>query len=226
MAKAIPATILRGERKNLEIRVGSDERVVVRAPHGTSEKFIQQVLMKKLLWIKEKQHLVRIEKAKYRPKKFVEGEGFLYLGRFYKLHLHDSLEVPLVFRHNSFSMLRNVDDNAGKLFLDWYIARAERKIGERAKLQAKRIGLQFNSLSITKAEKRWGSCNPQAKTLNFTWRLVMAPIEVIDYIVVHELCHLEHANHSTDFWAKVESIVPDYWVAEKWLDENQTRMVL
>lgn len=223
-SKSIPATIIRANRKNLEIKVCEDEGVIVRAPHKTPDHYIEQVLNKKRLWIKEKQGKVRQQKALHRPKEYVEGEGFLYLGRSYKLRLVPSQEEPLKFFRNAFYLEAPKAREGLTHFTEWYKRKALKKLTERCVFHGKRLGLEFAKVSVTNAEKRWGSCNPKARSLNFNWRLIMAPVEVIDYIVIHELCHLEHPNHSPEFWRKVESISPHYKSSEEWLDKNRVKL--
>ncbi len=94
------------------------------------------------------------------------------------------------------------------------------KITERVKFYAEKTGLKYKSIAISNALHRWGSCSPKGR-LRFTWRLMLAPLEVIDYVAVHELAHLEHKNHSRAFWSKVRQILPDYKKSAAWLKDNQ-----
>jgi predicted metal-dependent hydrolase len=105
-------------------------------------------------------------------------------------------------------------------FERWYRAQAEEVITERVRLFAVRSGLAFQGLRISGAKSRWGSCSSKG-TLNFSWRLIMAPLWVVDYVVVHELSHLVEHNHSKRFWAHVARYFPDYTNARRWLRENQ-----
>ena len=100
-----------------------------------------------------------------------------------------------------------------------YCKLAQQRIPERVKYYSELAGLQPRSVRISKAKKRWGSCGSKG-TLNFAWRLVLAPLEVIDYVVVHELVHLVERNHGRKFWKKVSEIIPGYKVYRKWLRKN------
>ncbi len=96
---------------------------------------------------------------------------------------------------------------------------AKQVIPSRVSQFAQKYGFSYNTVKITSATTRWGSCTSQ-KNLNFTYRLALAPQEVIDYVIVHELCHLRQMNHSSKFWDEVRAIMPEYKKQEKWLKEN------
>ncbi len=104
-------------------------------------------------------------------------------------------------------------------FTNWYKERAYEKIKERVEFYAQKRGLKYNRVNITSAEKRWGSCSAKGN-LNFSWRLIMAPLPVVDYVVVHELVHLIEKNHSKEFWKKVKLFMPDYEKYKDWLKEK------
>jgi predicted metal-dependent hydrolase len=118
-----------------------------------------------------------------------------------------------------FYLSRHRLPEAPAVFEAWYRAQARRLISERVKHYAARNGFAYKRVSITRAKTRWGSCG-SGGTLNFSWRLVLAPLEIIDYVVVHELAHLEVKNHSSVFWEKVEALMPDYKERRKWLKDN------
>jgi len=153
-----------------------------------------------------------------KPKEFVNGEEFLYLGDSYRLVVVENQASPLLF-DKAFFLSQEYLNRAGSIFLDWYKAQARSKITERVNLYLTQTDLKYNRLGITKARKRWGSCG-RNNNLNFSWRLIMAPLRIIDYVVAHEVAHLEHKNHSRRFWNKVSALFPDYKQSRKWLREN------
>jgi len=155
---------------------------------------------------------------KFSPKEFVNGEGFLYLGRYYRLKIVDDQEVPLEFE-NGFYLSRNALPQAREVFIEWYKKMAYKKISERVRWYAQKRGFKYNKINITNAQKRWGSSSSN-RNLNFPWRLIMAPLPVIDYVVIHELVHLEEKNHTKLFWNKVKMLMPDYEKYKDWLKEN------
>jgi predicted metal-dependent hydrolase len=181
--------------------------------------FIEKVVFKKRFWIKEKQEFVRERCKKIAPKEFVNGEGFLYLGEMYKLEFVEVSDTPITF-NNGFEILSNYLDAAKEILFAWYKEQAYQKISERAGWYSSLSGLNYNKIKISDAQRRWGSCSAKGN-LNFSWRLIMAPLRVIDYVVVHELAHIEEKNHSRDFWNKVKIMLPDYEQHREWLKENR-----
>ena len=152
------------------------------------------------------------------PKEYVSGEEFLYLGEPYRLEIEDNQSRPLIL-NGGFHLSRAAVPRAEAVFQRWYRRQALRVMTERAGQYAAGNGFTFSKIKITSARKQWGSCGPKGD-LRFAWRLVMAPLPVVDYVVVHELVHLVHRNHSKRFWAKVKSILPDFRQREDWMDEH------
>ncbi len=103
--------------------------------------------------------------------------------------------------------------------VEWYRKQARQLITARVKHYADLLGLNVNKIRISNARKRWGSCSAK-NNLSFTWRLILAPLEIIDYVVIHELMHIFEKNHSRRFWARVEEFYPDYRKIRKWLKQN------
>jgi len=118
-----------------------------------------------------------------------------------------------------FKLKKSAQPQAASHFERWYKKQARKVLSERVEHLAQKHGFEVNKTRISSARTRWGSCS-QKGTLSFTWRLVMAPLEVIDYVVVHELCHLKEMNHSKASWAQVEAILPDYKKHRSWLKKQ------
>ena len=106
-----------------------------------------------------------------------------------------------------------------KLIRAWYYAEAGKVLAERIAVYAPKLAVNPRKVAVKEPRRQWGSCTRKG-SLNFNWKLVMAPIEIVDYVVVHELSHLRHLNHSRDFWQTVAAIVPDYKQRRKWLKAN------
>jgi hypothetical protein len=148
----------------------------------------------------------------------VNGEGFLYLGKSYRLKIISQGDVPLKL-DTFFFLDQNALKNAKSIFIDWYKNKAKDVLSERVAWYSKKSGIIVKQIKITSANSRWGSCSAKG-TLSFPWRLVMAPVPVIDYVVIHELIHVVEKNHSKDFWDKVHVLMPDYKLKIEWLEIN------
>ncbi len=200
---------VRSKRKTIAIEITREGLVVVRAPLRASRREIDALISSRKSWIERKRNEAR-KKTSAGTRRFVEGEEFFYLGKTYPLSLvngHDG--AKLCFRDGKFLLSADARENARDLFTAWYRARARRYIGDTLPSIAGKLGMSYARVRITSARTRWGSCSSKG-SLNFSWRLVMAPPDIIEYVVVHELVHLKEQNHSSRYWKKVESILPDY----------------
>jgi len=181
---------------------------------------IHKIVQRKLPWILKTQQRA---KEKYRSvikHQFLDGEEFLYLGKLYKLRLIEDPISLLDFNGQEFLLSQLYLARAKVLFQEWYVKKATEIIPTKVKFYAQMAALSYSRISITGATRRWGSCTSK-KTLNFSWRLMMTPQEVIDYVVVHEICHLAELNHSSKFWDRVRALVPDYKQKQLWFRKNQ-----
>lgn len=209
--------IIRTKRKTIALQITDEATLVVKAPLHLKDDAIIEVVKRHRRWIEKKKREIKSREPRFSKKEFVNGEGFLYLGRHYKLTIIDNQESPLIFE-NGFFLSKDVLPKARQVFINWYKKAAHEKIMERVKFYAQKRGFIYDRVKITNAEKRWGSC--ARKNLNFSWRLIMAPLPVIDYVVVHELVHIEERNHSKKFWSKVKLLMPDYEKYKDWLKEK------
>jgi len=208
--------LIRSKRKTIAIMIQRDGKLLVRAPLRVSIVHIQHFINEKTDWILAQQekanaHLVPAHEYK-------DGEIFLFLGKKIPLELADPQKIPLILG-SSFRLKRSEKEQARQVFTRWYQEQARRVIASRVEYFADQYNLSYSRIRLSSARTRWGSCSSKG-TLSFTWRLVMAPQEVIDYVVIHELVHLEIKNHSAAFWAKVQEYVPDYKKKRAWLKTN------
>ena len=210
--------IIRSCRKTLSLEINKEAQLIIRAPHLMPQRSIQRFLTEKESWIKTKQAQQRKRLAEVPKKKFRNGESFLFLGESYELMIQDQWKSKLSFQ-KGFIMCSSVLHKSETFMKQWYREEARRLIGERVDHYATRHNLVYQAIKITSARKRWGSCN-RLKNLSFSWRLIMAPMEVVDYVVVHELAHTREMNHSQKFWKLVEATYPKYKTAEKWLKDH------
>jgi len=221
---ALVDQIIRSKRKTIAIIVHQDGKVIVRAPLRAPERMIHAFIESKSAWINEKK-LQSAQRATPAPRKFAENEKFLLLGREIPLRLAQSQRAALSLDESGFCLAAKAQTRAKVVFEQWYKARAAQVLAERVNLFAKQHGFQYQKIHISSARTRWGSCSSRG-TLSFTWRLVMAPLEVVDYVVIHELAHLKIKNHSPVFWAEVARLMPDYKRQRDWLKKNGQRLTL
>ena len=125
----------------------------------------------------------------------------------------------LLTLNDNFNLSKYCIANAKEVFTNWYKEEAAKVIKSRAEYYAYKYNFQYSKIKISNAKTRWGSCSYNGN-ININWRLIMAPIEVLDYVIIHEFIHLKVDNHSRKFWQQVESIYPDYKKAKKWLKDN------
>ena len=210
--------IVRCRRRSFGLVVGRDATLTIRAPMRASMAEIHRVVREKERWIKRKQEHARKTYLEFKPRNFVSGESFYFLGCQHKMFLVENSDVPLKFDKGFLLSIRH-EGSARKVFADWYRKQAQTLVEESARHYAGLAGLTYAKIKINGALKRWGSCSHNGN-LNFSWRLAMAPLASLDYVVVHELSHLVHKNHSKVFWEKVRSFMPDYKIHEKWLKDN------
>jgi predicted metal-dependent hydrolase len=214
--------LVRSKRRTIALIVTPDSFLTVRAPIRAPVSLIEQFINEKREWIQNT--MARVAARPQEPlKKFVSGDQFLYLGHSYPLIVTDTAK-SLSFR-DEFILSQSKQFMARRLFLSWYRKEAKINIPIRVHEWANRFELKFKSIKITSANHRWGSCSSKGN-LNFTWRLIMTPLWVIDYVIVHELAHLEHKNHSSLFWECVKKMYPHYKEADLWLRENQEKIKL
>lgn len=232
--KIINYNIIRSNRKTLGLEVNLEEGVLVRAPKNTDKDRIKKIVTKKAEWITRKLKEFDEVKPSPAPKEFMSGEKLLYIGRRYRIKLINkdinNVSVKLFQGKFIIEANNNLSDEKRRIKIrneveNWYRKHAKEKITERVNKYIKQVGENPNNIKIKKQKKRWGSCS-SIGNLNFNWKLIMAPMSIIDYIVVHELVHLKYPNHSKDFWNLVEAIIPDYQKKQKWLKINGKRLDL
>jgi predicted metal-dependent hydrolase len=179
---------------------------------------IDEVVREKSDWIRKK-----IAAMKSRPQAvshaYEEGEIFWFLGRPYPLHLDDEPGTG-IRRTDRLCVPRTIKTDIRRGLQHWYMTEAYKEIHSRCMWFSMMTGYSPTSVRITDATGRWGSCNHKGG-LNFSWRLIQAPLEIVDYVIVHELVHLRQPDHSPKFWAKVEALMPDYKRRREWLRENE-----
>lgn len=212
---AIPYTYTLSRRKLLAISVHPDLTVEVRAPLGTSQEAIRERVFKRGAWIRKAWREFELYLPKQPPRRYINGETHRYLGRQYRLRADQGNENSVKCLRGYFRVVTRTEPNPGliKLLLeDWYRNHAHRVFHERL-LECCRLvsleGIDKPPITIRKMRTRWGSCSPKGRvTLNLD--LIKATKECIDYVILHELCHLKIPTHGAKFWQLLAKLMPDY----------------
>ncbi|WP_245592121.1 M48 family metallopeptidase [Clostridiisalibacter paucivorans] len=218
------------DRKTLEIGIEPPDNIKVKAPKIATEEYILRVVKSKAKWITRK--LFEFKDVEYirRKKEYVNGESFMYLGRNYALQIimnKDIKESITRLYQGKFYIETNTknQDKLRQSMERWYREKTLEKAIERIQYYKSYFDLTPNVVRVKEQKKRWASCSSK-RNLNFNWRCSMAPSNVLDYIVVHEMCHMVHFNHSKAFWNLVGKIIPDYKERKEWLRHYGIRMDL
>lgn len=222
-----PVEIIRTDRRRSASIYLDGEGIKVRVPRGLSDGYVRDLIEKKSPWIKRKLREAELAVLP-RPKEFVSGESFSYLGRNYRLKvLHGdppSLKLKGGYLEASISdSSKTGEEEVRSLLLDWYRKHAQQRLEEKTHRYAKILQVKPNFVSVRDYKSRWGSCSTTGD-ISYNWRIVMAPHRIVDYVVVHELCHLLEHNHSAIYWRHVERIIPDFQECREWLKRNSKRL--
>jgi predicted metal-dependent hydrolase len=210
--------IVRSRRRTIALIITPEARVVVRAPRRATAAVINAFVRNQHGWIRKK-----IAEVKARPQAvdytYTEGEVFWFLGRPYPLQIVDDGRAAIE-RTDRLCVSRSLLPGIRTAIKRWYMTEAEKEIHSRCMWYSMMTGYSPASVRITDARRRWGSCTSRGG-LNFSWRLIQAPLGIVDYVIVHELVHLRQPDHSRKFWAAVEALMPDYEPRRKWLRKNE-----
>ncbi len=218
--------IRRPRRKTAAISVKPDGSVRILVPASLPMARVVELVEQKSRWIQNKiDHFEAIKRCE-KHKKYVSGERFTYLGKSYRLEVvegHDSDAVKLISGRFYVSVPPGYKGGHSELIVDrlsgWYQEHAVARLREKARRYAEHMNVAPRSIGVKGYTSRWGSCHPDGRVY-FNWRIISAPHSVVDYVVVHELAHLVHGNHSKKFWKLVERIVPGHVEPKAWLRAN------
>lgn len=238
----IQVHIERSRRKTLCISINKDGSVTVKAPQRIpSDCDIAALVEQKMEWIvKQRERMLEREDMKL-VRRFETDYSFPFLGKECLVEMqngkktsisYDKANGKIIIKTPAFETLQNDYDASesepmiAKLQSDlkkWYKKQAETYITKRVEYYKNIIGVTVNSVSIRSRKTQWGSCDSNGD-ITFSWRLIMARPEAIDYVVVHELCHRRHMDHSREFWNEVQKYMPDFKAQKQWLDENSVNL--
>ena len=221
--KDISYTLTRSKRKTASIYVERDGQVSVLAPQSLTDEGVEKLLDSKLAWIYKNLAEWTDLNATQAEREFVNGESFLYLGRSYRLEKVKEQAVPLLLKNGYFHL--SADAEPEESFKSFYREKGRTKIPERVALYAPKMGVTPREVRVQELQHRWASCSASGR-LSFHWKCMMAPLTILDYIVVHEQAHLVHADHTEALWNQVDKVLPDHRERKQWLRVNGAGMGL
>lgn len=212
------------DRQTTDIVIERDGQISVRPPRRMTPEQVDQTVLAKRMWIYRNLADWRDLNATRVVREWVNGESFLYLGSSYRLQLVAEQDEPLKLKDGRFCLLRSVVERGGaraahEAFQAFYAEKGAPRIADRVVHHAARVGVKPGQTQIKELGYRWASCLKNGD-LYFHWKCLMAPTKIIDYIVVHELCHLHHRDHTDAFWNEVDKVMPDYRERKEWLRQR------
>ncbi len=212
------ATIIRSARHSVGLEITKEGRLLLRVPYGISRAELGSVVVRKENWIRKAQQRVKKEQETHRPLTIKEGAAFLLFGKPCTLHLVTGRGFAL--EKDTLCM----GDGETRETLIVYLSKLLGRILQKeVPFYATRMGIPCPVIKQSKARSRWGYCNYK-RELGFSWPLVFCPRAVIEYVVVHELCHIHNMSHNKAFWQSVAAVLPDYKEREKWLKVHRKVM--
>ena len=215
-------------RKTLGINIDRIKGMTIRVPKGTKKEDVEKALMSKKKWIKRKIIEIGEIKLQDKPKEFVGGESFYFIGRNYKLKViaEDCRDVEVILKDGEFKAyvpnIKKKNEYQKEIkskLIDWYKKEAIAILRERVDIFTSKIGKGPKDVAIKNYKKKWGKTTKDGKIV-FNWKLIMAPMSIIDYIVAHEMCHLVIFDHSKKFWSLVNTLILNVDEKSEWLRIN------
>jgi len=221
--------VVRSIRRTAALHIiGSD--LQVRVPEHVGDERVAAFLQRKRPWIRSKVAEIQLLPP-HRNKELVSGESFPYLGRHYRLKIQEGHQVGVCLSGGYLkATIRPTEQGEQRevriqqYLQNWYRSRALERLQEKANRYAQQIGVTPTGVSVRNFKSRWGSCDKKGQVV-FNWNIIKAPHAIADYVVVHELCHLIHPNHSKEFWQLVGRHDPAYAEHRQWLKERGEAML-
>ena len=217
-------------RKTTDIVIERDGTICVRPPASLTPEQIDATVYSKRLWIYRHLAEWRDLNAARITREWVNGESFLYLGRHYRLSLVNQQNEALKLKDGRFCLLRSLVERHGaagaqQAFEQFYTQKGTVRIRQQAARLAPKVGVTLGNICVKDLGYRWAACLTNGD-LHFHWKCLMAPPNILDYIIVHELCHQHYRDHSEAFWNEVDKVLPDYRERKVWLRENGATLSL
>jgi hypothetical protein len=216
MFENLKITVHQRNRKTLSIYIERDGTLTVYAPEKLSQTDIESILQKREYQIYKylaKWELLNANRISREP---VNGQSFLYLGRNYYFQFSNDVS-KLTLKGRYFYLPESRRVNLPEAFKEFYREKGKVFITPRALQYAAKMGLTLEEVSVLELKNRWASCSSKKPKINFHWKVMMAPVTVLDYLIVHELAHFKHPKHDNAFWNEVDKILPNYQKQVDWL---------
>ena len=232
--------IERSKRKTMSMSVNKDGSVTVKAPLlFPTEHEIFRFAEQKIDWIMKQRDRQQEREDMRLVRRFENDYSFPYLGEECLLEMQHARKTDIAYESGKIviktpfyeSLERDYESDENKKAIEklqghlkkWYKKQAYAYISKRVEYYQSIVGVTVTDVSIKNRKSQWGSCDSNG-SLTFSWRLVMARPEAIDYVVIHELCHRKHMDHSRDFWNQVQKYMPDFKTQKQWLEENSVNL--
>ena len=239
-SQTIQVHIIRSKRKTICMSVNKDGSVTVKAPRlYPTEKEIAQFVEQKADWILKQRERQQEREDMKLVRRFETDYSFPYLGEERLVEMQSAKKTSISFENDKIIIKTpfcedletdyEAPENVQKIeklqsdLKKWYKKQAFAYVSKRVEYYKEIVGVSVNDVSIKSRKSQWGSCDSNGN-LTFSWRLVMARPEAIDYVVIHELCHRKHMDHSKQFWNEVQKYMPDFKAQKQWLEENSVNL--
>lgn len=207
-------------RKTASIKV-FDGFVQAIVPDQLSDTRVNGLIQKRTPWIRSKLR-EQSQAITPRPKEYISGESFTYLGRNCRLKVLQGSDCGVKLKGGYLEVgvsKKPKDGDIRNALVEWYEEHALARLTEKTNRYAGIMGVSPKSISVRDYKSRWGSCSSKGD-ISYNWRIIIAPHHIVDYVVVHELCHLKHPNHSPAYWRSVKREIPEYEVCRRWLKDH------
>ena len=233
LGRMIPYTIARSRRRSLAATVTAEGALSIKAPYLMPDFLVRRFLRDKADWIVNKvEERLRVQQTSDSVR-FENGELIHFFEKMVLIIVTESelaKKTRLYFINNTFQIIIKPGLAPSKRKKEikmaihkWYKNSIKDELTRRVKMYAEQMGETFNKIYVKDVSSHWGSCSIR-RNLNFNYRLAMIPVELADYVIIHELAHLKEMNHSPKFWKHVENVMPDYKTHRKWLQQNGSKI--
>ena len=211
----IPDQVIKSKRKTLSISINENAQLIVRAPNRISDARIQEFINEKSSWIIKNKNLIKLRLQNTEK----DQNNLLYLGEYFPIKKNIKSLKKVSFNGEEF--ITNLENQAqlSNALKIWYKDKFKELAIPRLNYFVDKYGLTINQVRLKRQKTLWGSCSSR-NNINLNFLLIMAPLKVIDYVIIHELVHTIHKNHSVNFWSALEDIMPNYKDPKNWLKEN------